>query len=119
MCQRRYQKLLTELNRQKATHTNGIAVDTARHRKEKGMIKIEDGQVYLNGNGITLLAEMGCIANILKSGGIPGDAILHSVRVGLEDTSEEDELMENFVNELMKRVMEKRNAQADKGNSDQ
>lgn len=82
------------------------------------MIKIEDGQVYLNGNGITLMAELACAVNVLKSSGIPGDLILRSVRVGLEDTSEEDALMENFVNELMKRVMEKRDAKKDKGSTD-
>lgn len=83
------------------------------------MIKSENGKVMMEGNGITLMAELACAANALKSSGIPGYAILHSVRLGLEDTTEEDALMENFMNELMKRVMEKRNAQADKGNGDQ
>ena len=107
-----------KLNRQKATQTNGIAVDIAHHGKEKGMIKIENGKVMMEGNGITLMAELACAANALKSSGIPGDAILHSVRLGLEDTTEEDVLMENFVNELMRKVMEKRDAKKDKGSTD-
>ena len=116
---------INKLQSKKRTGTHfGIAAIKAHHGKEKGMIKSDNGKVFIEGNGITLLAELSCVVNSLKSSGIPGDAILHCVRLGLEDIAEDDVpeddlLVENFVNELMRKVMERRNAQADKGNGDQ
>lgn len=89
------------------------------------MIRAEKEKVMLHGDGATLLAELSCIVASLKQSGIPDDALVQCTALGLSLVkaehvrTEDDELADNFMRELMKRVMEKRNAQTDKGNGDQ
>ena len=111
---------INKLRTKKRTDTHiGIVVNSAHHRKEKEMIKSDNGKVMIEGNGITLLAELSCVVSALKSSGIPEEALRQCFMLGLQEKSEEEELADNFMRELMTRVMEKRNAQADKGIGDQ
>lgn len=81
------------------------------------MIEAKKGYVKLEGDGATLLAETSTILASIKESGIPERAIIESVVIGLSrirpDNTLDDELMENFMRELMKRVKEKRDAKKD------
>lgn len=86
------------------------------------MIRAEREKVMIKGDGATLLAELSCIVGSLKQSGIPEDAIIQCTAMGIsmvkahcvkKMTSEEEELADNFMRELMRRVKEKRDAKTD------
>lgn len=80
------------------------------------MIKSDNGMVTIKGDGITLLAELCCVVSSLKDSGIPENAIVSCVSMGLAHAikTEDEELAENYMRELMRRVKEKRDAKNDK-----
>ncbi len=81
------------------------------------MIKSENGMVTLEGKGGILLAELCCVISSLKDSGIPENVIMGCVAAGLayakKTKTEDEELANNFVRELLQRVKEKRDAKND------
>ena len=79
------------------------------------MIKANDGIVEIEGYTSTLLLELtGITASLGEK--LPEDLIMIAVGLGLSNASqrfkkaEEEKLAENFIEELMKKVKEKREA---------
>lgn len=79
------------------------------------MIKSDNGMVTIEGDGATLLADLCCVITALKDSGIPENVIVDCVSMGLAHAkkTEDEELAENFVRELLQRVKEKRDAKND------
>ena len=79
------------------------------------MIKSDNGMVTIKGDGATLLAELCCVISSLKDSGIPENVIVGCVSIGLARAkkTEDEELADNFMRELMRRVKEKRDAKND------
>lgn len=76
-------------------------------------------ETRIEGKGITILMEFSALcANLLETG-MPVDALIMAISIGqaMEKTtkkqSEDEKLTAEFVEELMRRVKEKRDAQAD------
>jgi len=77
------------------------------------MIRSKRGMVEIEGHESTLLADMSVIITSLKLHGIPESLILRSVAMGLAcdaGETEDEKLAKEFVDKLMKKVMEKREA---------
>ena len=75
------------------------------------MIHSEDSKVHIEGYASTLLADLTGVIASLKSN-IPEELIMFAVAMGLshKEKSEDDKLAEEFMEELLKRVKEKRDA---------
>ena len=85
------------------------------------MIKSDKGKVTIDchGDGALVLAELGCAIKGVLDSGMPVDLVIDTAaRVISYHQQEEKKLTDDFVEELLRRIKEKRDAQTNKSNSD-
>ena len=79
-------------------------------------------EAQVNGKGINILMEFTALCASILETGMPAEGLIMAISVGQEMVkenkrqSEDEKLTAEFVEELMRRVKEKRDAQANESN---